>query len=353
MDISAKITEIKYSPFLCKELNTFDMNNLEHALSKEATFILKLNNNNNLALSWWVSAKRTRSYPYTRVYDSLGFSGKKVTVIPIFKDEGQGGDRDFLQWDTVSLMSLLGVYVIISYYKEAVPSKRYTSKITNQRFDIRHLETEMKQLLSYQSDALHWNLSQIDKVGEIGSKAFESYREISAKLGIQMHSFASAEKRIEELLKGKNNFMEVSRMRAKKAQKRESITIQPKEHLTGEKCTITIKNYLGGYYFFTCDEVELHGKEVYLIEGKHTKTDNLPSLGDIKDGLLKMILFTNLRDVKINDEDYNATPILKLTTGKGFKLESIGESQTKILQLLGKEAEINKFKVLINNEFLV
>ena len=92
---------------------------------------------------------------------------------------------------------------------------------------------------------------------------------------------------------------------------------------------------------------------MYLIEGKHTKTDNLPSLGDIKDGLLKMILFTNLRDVKINDEDYNATPILKLTTGKGFKLESIGESQTKILQLLGKEAEINKFKVLINNEFLV
>ena len=68
---------------------------------------------NEFAVSWWVSPKRTRSYPYARVYDTLGFSGKKATIIPIIKDEGKDGDRDFLQWDTISLMSLLGVYVIV------------------------------------------------------------------------------------------------------------------------------------------------------------------------------------------------------------------------------------------------
>jgi len=114
LDVSAKITGIKYLPFLCRKLNTYSINNLNEALSKDGTFIVTIDEKKQLALSWWVSAKRTRSYPYARVYDSLSFQGKKVTLIPLFKDEGKEGDRDFLQWDTVSLMSLLNVYAIIS-----------------------------------------------------------------------------------------------------------------------------------------------------------------------------------------------------------------------------------------------
>lgn len=120
-----------------------------------------------LAIGWWVSPKRTRSYPYARVYDTLAFPSQKVTIIPIFKDEGKDGDRDFLRWDTVSLMSLLDVYVIIAYYKSASKNPDYKNKITNQRFDIDYLKAQLSELLSYQSDALHWNLSQIDQVGEL------------------------------------------------------------------------------------------------------------------------------------------------------------------------------------------
>jgi hypothetical protein len=58
------------------------------------------------ALSKWVSPKRTRTYPFGRVYNTLSHS-KKVTVIPVVKDEGKRGDRDYVQWDTVSLMALL------------------------------------------------------------------------------------------------------------------------------------------------------------------------------------------------------------------------------------------------------
>src|SRR3990172_9685447 len=103
MDILAKIKGIKYNPFLCRDLKVFDYKNLEKALTSCASFILNINKENKVAISWWVSAKRTRSYPYTRVYDTLGFSGKKITVIPIVKDEGADGDRAFLQFDTVSL----------------------------------------------------------------------------------------------------------------------------------------------------------------------------------------------------------------------------------------------------------
>ncbi|KAA0004609.1 MAG: hypothetical protein DRN33_00685 [Thermoplasmata archaeon] len=352
MHIFADIRGLKYTPMLCRKLNTFNFNSIDTALSKYSTFILSIKKN-NFAVSWWVSPKRTRSYPYTRVYDSLSFSGKKVTIIPILKDEGKEGDRDFLQWDTISLMSLLGVYVIISYYAEASKSTKYKNKITKQRFDINHVKREIQKLLSYQSDALHWNLAQIDNIKKIGQKALQSYSKISKKLNVEMHSYESARKRIEQLSEGKEIFMKTSRNLAEKAQIRESITIQPKEHLTGEKATITIKNYLGGYYYFTCDEIEIHGKSLYLIEGKHTKTNNLPSLGDIKDGLLKMILFTNLENVKIGRKKYKPIPILKLTTGKGLVMKSLSRIQNELLRDLKEEAKTNGFRVLINNEFLV
>src|SRR3989338_5063504 len=350
--ITAKIRGIKYTPLLCRKLHTFNFSKLDKALSKEATFVLKIDNKNHIALSWWVSAKRTRSYPYARVYNTLGFSGKKITIIPVFKDEGKDGDRDFLQWDTISLMSLLGVYVIIAYYNDATQSSRYDKKITEQRFDIDHLKNQINNLLSYQSDALHWNLSQIDNIAEIGKKALDSYNKISQKAGVEMHSKKSAEKRIMELKKGKDAFMKLSRNLAEMAQKRESVTVQPKEHLNGIKGTITITNYLGGNYYFTSDEVELHGKDIHLIDAKHTKEDKLPALGDIKDGLLKMILFTNLEEVKVDNQKFNPIPILKLTTIDNFKLKNINKSQKEMLEVLKKEAKTNNFRILLNKELI-
>jgi len=347
MDLLAKIKGIKYKPFLCRNLSVFDFNNLEKGINSFVSFILKVNEEDKIAISWWVSAKRTRSYPYARVYDTLGFSGKKVTIIPIVKDEGAEGDRDFLQWDTVSLMSLLGIYVIIAYYSEAEANKRYKNKITNQRFDIDFLKDQIKSLLSYQSDALHWNLSQIDNAGQIGKKALEAYNRISKKLGIEMHFRKSAEERINELLKGKEKFMNLSRSLAEKAQRRESLTVQPKENLSGTKAIITIQNYLGGLYYFTVDEIEINGDEIFLIEGKHSKTKGLPSLEDIKDGLLKMILFTNLSSLETDGKDYKPLAALKLTVEGGFEESNLSLSQKEVLNLLRKEAEVNNFRLIL------
>jgi len=353
MNISAKVTGIRYTPLLCKKLNVFDFEDLSKALSEEGTFIIEINKK-QLALSWWVSAKRTRSYPYARVYDSLDFSGKKVTIIPIMKDEGKEGDRDFLQWDTISLMSLLGIYVIISYYKTAERSLKYKNKITNQRFDIDHITSKIKDLLYYQSDALHWNLKEIENVAEMGKKSLESYERISKTLGIEMHSREYAEKRIKKILEGKEIFMNLSRDLAHRAQIRESMTIQPKEDIaTGIKAALTIKNYLGGYYYFTSDEVKIQDNNIFLIEAKHTKKNKLPSVGDIKDGLLKMILFTNLEDVKIDGNTYIPIPVLKLTTGKDFIFDELNKQQKKLFEMLKEEARLNGFKILLNDKFIV
>lgn len=351
LHVTAKITGIKYSPLLCRKLHTFDLERLDEALSSESTFLLKIDERNKVAISWWVSAKRTRSYPYARVYDSLSYSGKKVTIIPIIKDEGKSGDRDFLQFDTVSLMSLLSVFVIISYYKDAEKNLEYHDKITNQRYDISFIKTELKKLLSYRSSALHWNLAQLEGAGKMAEIALNEYSKISKRLSIKMHSADTARKRIKSLKNGKESFLRTSRDLARKAQERESITEQPKEKLKGTKGTITITNYLGGKYFFTSDEIEIYGNNLFLIEGKHTKTNKLPSLGDIKDGLLRMILFSNLNDTRILDKVFNPIPVLKLTTGIRFTLDSMKRSQRILFANLLKEAETNNFRVLLNSEY--
>lgn len=314
---------------------------------------MNLGKGSNVAISWWVSAKRTRSYPYARVYDTLGFSGRKITIIPIIKDEGIEGDRDFLQWDTVSLMSLLGVYVVIAFYVNAERSSQYEGKITSQRFDTGYLRGQIGDILSYQSDALHWNLAQVDKAGAIAVKAIEAYSKLSEKLNVPMHSIESANRRVTQLLKGKNDFMALSRMLAKKAQARESRTTQPKEKLAGTKAMLTIKNYLGGYYFFTADEAWIEGDDLYLAEGKHTMRANLPSLGDIKDGLLKMILFSNLEGVRLERHIYNPIAVLKLTTEPGFSKQELNSREMNLMEILKREAHTNQFKILINNNFVV
>ncbi len=295
-----------------------------------------------MQFSWWVSPKRTRSYPYSRVYNTLGFGGKKITVIPIYKDEGSDGDRDFLQWDTISLMSLLGIYVIISYYNVALSNSNYKNKITNQKFDYSHIRKELQSLKNYHSDALHWNLNNIDNVPSLAQTALDSYEKISKQPNIKMHSKESALKRILELSKGKEAFLNFSRKLAEQAQYRESKTIQPKELLSATKATITIKNYLGGCYYFTVDEAVLENKTLYLKEAKHSKFKPIPSLDDIKDGLMKMIIFSNLSEATLNGERCKIIPVLKLTSAKK---DDLSPNDKNIIKLLLEEAEQNGFQI--------
>ena len=158
--------------------------------------------------------------------------------------------------------------------------------------------------------------------------------------------------------------MATSRQKAQDAQNREMQTIQPKEALsTLTKATITIENYLGGKYYFTTDEIKIEQNKVYLIENTHSKNSLLPSNGDIKDGLLKMILYTNLENVLIAGKEYYHVPVLKLTStrlngnvysndasakkGIFFLKNRFSLKQEKTIKILFSEAKENNFLVTI------
>ena len=65
-----------------------------------------------------------------------------------------------------------------------------------------------------------------------------------------------------------------------------------------------------------------------------------------------MMLFTNLKEVKIDDKNFNPIPILKLTTGENFSIEKLNDRQKKLLEVLKKESSINNFKIKLNNTLL-
>ncbi len=156
MNILGKITGIKYKISSAESLKEVDI--ISFDINEIPTSCLLKDNKYNFAISKWVSPKRTRSYPFERVYNTLSNS-KRITVIPIVKDEGEKGDRDFLQWDTISLMSLLDVYVIFAYYESAVKS---TQKIKNQKFNNNYIISKIREIEQYHSSALHWNLNEIN-----------------------------------------------------------------------------------------------------------------------------------------------------------------------------------------------
>lgn len=346
LNIKAKIKNISYTPTLPSILTAVSREDFSRALSDKTRFLLNYDHLNTFAISQWVSPKRTRSYPYSRVYDTLKYSGKKVTIIPVMKDEGLDGDRDFIQWDTLSLMSLMDVYVILTYYNKAIKSPRYKNKIKDQNFDFQHILEQFESLSNYRSSALHWNLNQTDQIGSIGIRALAAYNQISIETGVSMHNPDSAKSYLSKISKSADEFKNISRSKAQEAQLREANTIQPKENLSSQtKSRITIENYLGGAYFFTVDEIEVINDTVLLIEAKHSQKSKLPSNDDIKDGLLTMILFTNLEDITVSEKAYKHKSILKLSSATS---RSINDSEKLRLIQLQQEAETNNFTLRLD-----
>ena len=358
MNILAEISGIKYTPISIKMLDEIQIDELNINTMPSSCIIN--DKSSSFSVSKWVSPKRTRSYPYERIYNTLS-NRKRITVIPIIKDEGSRGDRDFIQWDTISLMSLLDVYVILAYYNNAEKHPSRENKITKQKFDNDYVKDKIFGISNYHSSALHWNLKEIkDTLPNLIGLVKESLQKISEELDVIFHAVEGINRFKKQFENDVEEFMKTSREKAKKAQYREIHTVQPKEALsTLTKATITIRNYLGGLYYFTTDEIDIKDNDIYLIESKHSKYNKLPSIGDIKDGLLKMILYCNLEDVQVDNKTYNSFPVLKLTSSKlegcistdssqfeiteFIKLNDFKEKEKMIIKKLFEEGRTNKF----------
>lgn len=105
------IRDIIYTPCLIPKIETYNINQFDINYVKPFGIINLDSLQNNIAFSRWTSPKRTRTYPFAKIYNTYHLNSKKVTVIPVIKDEGAGTDNnDRINFITLSWMNLLNVY---------------------------------------------------------------------------------------------------------------------------------------------------------------------------------------------------------------------------------------------------
>lgn len=320
------IQEVQYYAYLAKHLpvtpwNHFDVNTVS------PSGLIEFQDGTRIAYSRWVSPKRTRSYPFARIYHTYN-SSPKITIIPILKDEGKDGDRDRIQYSTFSWMSLLDTYIVLAYYNKATPKfKSGKQKITDQKFDNLFVKSQIEKIKMYAKSASDWNqeLLQAKSSGShfttIFKTALNQYDEISRETKVPMHSRRGIDRYIQNIQKDFSKFQEISLKGSQAASQREAATTHKYEYLIGShKATFEITDYLGGIYHLTPDEIILDKTEYIIQESKNASKGNMPSFDDILDGLFKLILFSNLDGLTLNNKPVSFSTCLNLT---GTKIKGV------------------------------
>ena len=326
---------------------------------------------NSLAFSKWVSPKRTRSYPFARIYNTLHLNTKKVTIIPIIKDEGAGTqNNDRINYITFSWMNLLNIYIILAWYEDAERKPNTTDRITNQILNTESVCEKLLEVSRYQMTALHWNTTHFEKDFEsIYLNAIAGYKKISREENVAVHSPGNHLQTLEKFkAEGRfslTSFKEATLPRSYEAAYRESVTTHILESLEeNTKGIFRISNYLGGQYYLTADEVYWADDQLIIQESKNSSEGKLPSENDIKDGLFKLILFANMEQVSVDERtDIQFVTRLKLTGNLvgslflpsetedifGFCAENrLTQTHQKRIFLLNQEArENNKLQIWI------
>ncbi len=310
------VSNVQYTACLAEKLPEYDFCDFDINKARPCGKIIVPDG--SVAYSKWVSPKRTRSYPFARLYDILN-APKRITVIPVLKDEGIDGDLDRIQFSTISWMNLFDIYIILAYYESAVRNSRAgqskRNKISKQSFSPDFVERQILDILKYKNSALHWNFNLLEtSFVDIYRKALDSYQVISRQTGIKMHDRKAQEKYLEKVKANFDDFKNLSLSGSKNASIREAAVVHHNEHLSdGSKVRLNIRNYLGGVYYLTADEVIKEGDRYVIQESKNSTKGSLPSLDDIKDGLFKIALFSNIDALLLDGQKVDFIVRLKLT----------------------------------------
>lgn len=336
MHASGFVKDVRYKAHLTTPLVVYDLKDFDINAAKP--FGLIDDNGMQVAFSKWVSPKRTRSYPFARIYNTYRAS-KILTVIPVIKDEGNDGDLDAIQFSTLSWMSLLNIYIVLAYYERAAKnnstSQKHRQKLTSQCFNSRFVCEQIQETFDYKQSALHWNRSLFEsRFVKTYEASLAAYRKISIETGVAIHSQANPIKNLERIKLQYDHFKESSLSGSLRARHRETLTTHAHERLEdGAKATLDIKNYLGGVYHLTADRLFEEQGRFIIEESKHTTRGSLPSVEDIKDGLFKLILYSNLDALEIENMRVPFTTRLTLT----------GARLTGSVKLPAAENELEKF----------
>lgn len=323
MHFQGFIKNVRYEAHLAESLREYTLDDFD--INEAKSYGVIKSSEAQMGFSKWVSPKRTRSYPFERIYNTFNCS-KSITVIPVIKDEGRDGDLDKIQFSTISWMNLLNVYIVLGYYETASKnrssSQSHREKLTKQLFNATFINEQIRAIFAYKQSALHWNKHLFEtRFAEIFQTALQSYQEISGRTGVAIHSQEALYKYLSTITADFERFKSLSLKGSQSASNRELQTHHALELLSdGAKATFALENYLGGVYYLTADEVFYDNETLIIQESKNSTRGFLPSLSDIRDGLFKLVLFSNIDELRLDGVKTSFRVRLKCT---GQKLDTL------------------------------
>ncbi len=187
------VPDVKYTTYMHKtKLKIYDIDDFNINSVQKSGLIDLGTPGNHIAYSKWVTPKRTRTYPYHDIYNRYSYNAKRVTIIPVIKDEGKDGDNDRINVITFSWMNLINVYIILCWYEDAdlnLRNPKKPNKITNQRLNVDYVREKILEISKYQATALHWNTSHFKTDFEyVYLNAVAGYERIAREKDVVMHN---------------------------------------------------------------------------------------------------------------------------------------------------------------------
>ncbi len=361
LHLSGIIRNVRYLPqFHSRKLKRYDLSTFDSNV-RLGSCIVQYDEEYMIGLSKWVSPKRTRTYPFSRIYSTYHLP-KIVTIIPIIKDEGIDGDNDRINFMTLSWMNLMDVYIILAWYDDAERHATKPNKVTNHSFNNSYIIQKLQEIRLNRKSAMHWNEMHFENDFEfIYRRAIERYQAIGSELGCKMHPASRHMNTLKRFLVHGDfsieAFKKATLSGSLSAARREAETTHKLERLTdGSNAHLEVKNRLGGTYHLTADEAFWESGKLVLQESKNTTGSGLPSNGDIQDGLFKCILHSNIHELKLGATEVAFSTRLKLTGNfNGSLILPVDNEQ--ILDDILKEIQFGKSDVckvkLLNKECTV
>jgi hypothetical protein len=361
--IDGKIKDHSYQFKINPELS--EMGFIKAMEKNRKVFKSKFLDRETVAISVWTTPKRTKTYPFSRVYDTLGYDGVKITIIPVMVDYGINGERGRIQPNTVDWMTSIGVYLILGVYIDADKGK--VGKLAKnagantkssegkpkfaqgQRFDVEYLQLQIEKIIGSRIDVKTWNEIQLSLIPNFLEKSINNYKKLGTKLDVPLGDFSKLEEQVEKWKKDSVKFLTDCEKNSKRAQDSESRSIHKLEDVPGEKGKINIG--FGGTkkLYLTSDSMILDKNkcEVTLLEGKNTSKGKYPSLGDIKDALIKLMIFKNA-NLSIGEKRLKKKLICYLT-GQDKNVEEEFRREHK---LLIDECNANEIELQLNKKII-
>ncbi len=330
----------------------------------KTSFKSKISNDKIVAISVWTTPKRTKTYPFPRVYSTLGHDGKKITIIPVQASYGKYGDDNKLQPGTISWMSGLGVYVIIGVFTKAkmrpkgkTAANAKAGKISTQgkcvftefRFNDEELEEQISKIVSKCPKVEDWNQEQLLKIPSLLELAIAHNRRLGQELQVDVRNFKSLEKKLKGWKTNIPAYLSDCDKESKGAQHREFSSNQKLENVPGSKGKINVDMGNSKMIFLTGDSVSIdkNKKIIEILEGKHSSKGKFPSEDDVLDALFKLMIFKK-SEIKIDGVKYTKKLVCYLSGKIPATDKEIKEKYKELIQ----ECKNNNIEFRFNDKVI-